>query len=55
MCMMLYESLFGQYECTTQSRGSFWYHFTDIKGALLLVIHLNKCVLVLFHSHVGMF
>ena len=52
---MLYESLVGQCKYTTQSKGSFWRHVIDIKVMLiLLVILLNKCVLVLFHSHVGM-
>ena len=33
---------------------TFWYHVIDTKGAILLVILLNKFVLVLFHSHLGM-
>ena len=51
---MLYESLVGQCEYTTQLKGSFWCHVIDTKGAILLVILLNKFVLVLFHSHLGM-
>ena len=51
---MLYESLVGQYEYTTQPNGSFWCHVIDTKGAILLLILLNKCVLLFFfHSHVG--
>ena len=51
---MLYESLVGQCEYTTQPKGFFWCHVIDTKGAMLLVILLNKFVLVLFHSHLGM-
>ena len=51
---MLYESLAGQCEYLTQSNGSFWCHVIDTKGAILLLILLNKFVLVLFHSHLGM-
>ena len=51
---MLYESLTGQCEYTTQPKCSFWYHFIDTNGAILLVLLLNKLVLVLFHSHLGM-
>ena len=51
---LLYESLVGQCECTTQAKGSFWCHIIDTKGAVLLVILFNKFVLVLFHSHLGM-
>ena len=51
---MLYESLVGQCEYTTQRKGSFWCRVIDTKGAMLLVILLNKFVLVLFHSHLGM-
>ena len=51
---MLYESLVGQCEYTTQPKGSFWCHVIDTKGAILLVMLLNKFVLVLFHSHLGM-
>ena len=51
---MLYESLVGQCEYTTQPKGSFWCHVIDTKGAVLLVILLNKFVLVLFHSHLCM-
>ena len=50
---MLYESLVGQCEYTTQPKGSIWCHVIDTKGAILLVILLNKFVLVLFHSHLG--
>ena len=51
---MLYESLVGQCEYATQPKGSFWCHVIDAKGAILLVILLNKFVLVLFHSNLGM-
>ena len=51
---MLYESLVGEFEYTAQSKGSFWCHVIDTKGTILLVILLNKFVLVLFHSHLGM-
>ena len=51
---MLYESLVGQCECTAQLKGSSWCHVIDTKGAILLVILLNKFVLVLFYSHLGM-
>ena len=51
---MLYESLVGQCEYTRQPKGSFWCHVIDTKGTILLVILLNKFVLVLFHSHLGM-
>ena len=51
---MLYELLVGQCEYATQPKGSFWCHVIDTKGAILLVILLNKFVLVLFHSHLGM-
>ena len=50
---MLCESLVGQCEYTTQPKGSFWCHVIDTKGAILLVILLNKFLLVLFHSHLG--
>ena len=50
---MLYESLVGQCEYTTQPKDSFWCHVIDTKGAILLVILLNKFLLVLFHSHLG--
>ena len=50
---MLYESLVGQCEYTTQPKGSFWCHDIDTKGAILLVF-LNKFVLVLFHSYLRM-
>ena len=49
---MFYELLVGQYDYTTQPKGSFWCHLMDPKGATLLAIFLNKYVLVLFHSHV---
>ena len=51
---MLHESIVGQCEYTTQPKGFFWCHVIDTKGAILLVILLNKFVLVLFHFHVGM-
>ena len=50
---MLYESLVGQCEDATQPKGSFWYHVINTKGAILLVTLINKFVLVLFHSHLG--
>ena len=43
---LLYESLVGQCEYTTQPKGSFWCHFIDTKGEILLVILLNKFALV---------
>ena len=52
LCM--YETLLGRYEYTTQPKGSFWCHVIDTNGAILLVILLNKFVLALFHSHLGM-
>ena len=52
---MLYESLVGQCEYKSQPKCSFWCHVIDTKGAILLVIILNKFVSVLFHSHLGMF
>ena len=55
VCMhMLYESLVGQCEYTTQPKGSFWCHVIDIKSAILLMVLLNKFLFVLFHSHLGM-
>ena len=45
---LLCESLAGQCEYTTQPKGSFWCHVIDAKGAVLLVILINKFVLV-FH------
>ena len=48
-----YESLVGQWEYTSQPKGSFWFHIIDTKGAVLLVILLNKFVFVLLHSHLG--
>ena len=55
LCMhMLYESLVGQCEYKTQPKGSFWCYVIDTKGAILLVMLLNKFVLVLFYSHLGM-
>ena len=50
---MLYELLVRQCGYTTQLKGSFWCHVIDTKGAILLVMLLNKFVLVLFHSHLG--
>ena len=52
---MLYKSLVGQCEYTTQPMGSFRCHVIDTKGAILLVIILNKFVLVLFHSNLGIY
>ena len=43
---MLYESLVGQCDYTTQPKVSFWRHVIDAKGAILLAILLNKIVLV---------
>ena len=40
----LHESLVGQCEYTTQPKGSFWCHVIDTKGAVLLLILLNKFV-----------
>ena len=51
---LLYESLIGQCEYITQPKGFFYCHIIDKKGAVLLVILLNKFVLFLFHSHLGM-
>ena len=51
---MLYESLVGQCEFTTQPKGSSWCHVINTKGTILLLILLNKFVLVLFHSLLGM-
>ena len=51
---MLYESLVGQCNYTTQPKGFFWCHVIDTKGAILLVMLLYKFILVLFHSHLGM-
>ena len=51
---MLYESLVGQCEYTTQPKGYFWSRVIDTKAAVLLVILLNKFVLVLFHPHLCM-
>ena len=50
---MWYELLVGQCEYTAQPKGSFWCHVIDTKSAILLVMLLNKFVLVLFHSHIG--
>ena len=47
---MLYESLVGECEYTTHPKGSFWCHVIDIKGAVLLLIFINKFVLVLYLS-----
>ena len=35
---------------TTQPKGSFWCHVIDTKGAVLLLIFINKFVLVLYLS-----
>ena len=51
---MLYESLVVQCGYATQPKGSFWCHVIDKKRAVLLVTLLNKFILVLFHSHLGM-
>ena len=34
---------------------TFWYHVIDAKGAILLVILLNKFVLVVFQSNLGIY
>ena len=47
---LLYESLVGKCEYTTQSKGSFWCHVIDAKVAALLLIFMNKFVLVLYLS-----
>ena len=47
---MLYESIVGQCEYTTQPKGSFWCHVIDTKVALSLSIFINKFVLVLYLS-----
>ena len=52
---MLYKSLVGQCKYTTQPKGSFWCHVIDTKGAILLATILNKFVLVLFHSDLGIY
>ena len=54
MYVYVVESLVGKCEYTTQPEGSFWDHVIDTKGAILSVILLNKFVLALFHSHLGM-
>ena len=51
---MLHESLVGQCEYKTQPNRSFWCHVIDTIGAIVLVLLLNKFVLVLFHSNLGM-
>ena len=43
---MLYESIVGQCEYTT--KGSFWCHVIDTKGAVLLSIFINKFVIFLY-------
>ena len=48
LCMyLLYESLVGLCEYVTQPRGSFLRHVIDAKGAVLLLVFINKFVLVL--------
>ena len=51
---MVHESLVGQCEYKTQPKGFFWCHVIETKGAILLVMLLNKFVIVLFHSHLSM-
>ena len=46
----MYESLVRECEYTTQPKGFFWCHVIDPKGAVLLLIFINKFVLVLFLS-----
>ena len=48
--LLLYESLVGQCEYTTQPKGSFWCHVIDAKDAVLSLIFINKFVLVLYLS-----
>ena len=43
---MLYESLVGQCEHTTQPKGSFWCDVIGTKGAILLLLLVNKFELV---------
>ena len=43
---MLYGSLDGLCEYTTQPKGCFWCHFVDIKGTVLLLVLINELVLV---------
>ena len=43
---LLYESLVGQCEYTTQPKGSFWCHVIDTKGAVLLLIFTNEFVFI---------
>ena len=50
---LLYDSLIGQCEYTTQPKGSFWCHVIDTKGAVLLLIFVNKFVFCTFHSYLG--
>ena len=47
---MLYESLVGQCEYTTQPKVSFWCHVIDTKGAVLLLIFITKFVSFLYLS-----
>ena len=44
------ESLVGQCEYTTKPKGFFWCHVIDTKGAVSLLIFINRLVLVLYHS-----
>ena len=44
---LLYDSLVGECDYTTQPKGSFWCHFIDTKGSVLLLIFINIYVLVL--------
>ena len=45
---VVFGSLVGQCQYTTQPKGSFWCHVIDTKCAVLLVILLNEFILVLF-------
>ena len=46
---LLYDSLFGQCEYTTETKSSFWYHFINTKGALLLLIFSNGFVFIVLY------
>ena len=50
MLHLLYESLVGQCEYTTQPKGSFWCHVIDTKDVVLLLIFINEFLLVLYLS-----
>ena len=50
MLHLLYESLVGQCEYTTEPKGSFWCHVIDTKDVVLLLIFINEFLLVLYLS-----